>query len=317
MHVLLMYSTHTPTNDHINRLQQIDPSIIVRVADNIETAIKESRSASIIFGHHFLYQCLPYLDQLRWVQSTSEGVDRLPLDLLSQKRVQLSSMTSFAPIIARHAISLAWAVTRCLPQAFQRQLSGTWDNKLDWLPWPRKAYIIGAGKIGCELARMLVADGLEVIGFKRTLPQDPASFSNFVRLYDNTSWRNGLPFIDWCFLALPNSDETYHLFDESSLRALPPHAVLINIGRGETLDTLALCRVLHSGHLGGAALDVIHPKLKGPEDPIWDTPRLVITPHCASHHMEQADTIERFCEAQLLRYITGHPVLNLINLNNL
>jgi phosphoglycerate dehydrogenase-like enzyme len=74
--------------------------------------------------------------------------------------------------------------------------------------------------------------------------------------------------------------------------------------------------VLHEGHLGGAALDVIHPKPKGPEDPIWKTPLLVITPHCASHHKEKADTIERFCEAQLLRYLTGRPILNLTNLNN-
>ena len=79
MHILLMYSTHSPSQEHISRLQGIDPSIQVSVADSVENAIKHGRTADIIFGHRYLAQCLPYGAKIRWVQSTAGGVDRLPL----------------------------------------------------------------------------------------------------------------------------------------------------------------------------------------------------------------------------------------------
>ena len=107
------------------------------------------------------------------------------------------------------------------------------------------------------------------------------------------------------------------MFDETAMRALPGHAVLVNVGRGETLVTQDLSRVLSDGHLGGAALDVVHPEPSGPEDPIWRAARLIITPHVAAHHRERGTAIERFCEEQLLRFATSQPLLDVVDLEPL
>jgi len=134
----------------------------------------------------------------------------------------------------------------------------------------------------------------------------------FTKIYDDNSWFDELPHIDWCFLALPNTPETQNIFNKRVLSYLPAHAVLVNVGRGETLVTQDLCELLKQGHLGGAALDVVCPKPTDSQDLLWITPRLYITPYVASHCHERASNIEKFCEQQLLRFLRNEPLSNLV-----
>lgn len=314
MHVLLMYSTHTPHADHVKRLKDVHPSINVSIAENEPEAIEQAQRAEVIFGHRYLRQCLPHAQQLRWVQTTAGGVDRLPCQDLARMGVTLTRMTVASPVIARHAITLAWAITRRVPEAVKRQRAGCWDNAFDWPPPPQTAVVVGTGCIGQAIARRLQADGITVLGVKRTY--DGAAIEGFERIYDRSNWRHALPRADWCFLALPITAETRGMFNEDVLRQLPSHAVLVNVGRGETLVTTDLRRVLEAGHLSGAALDVIHPKPSGPDDPIWQTPRLLITPYVAAHSRDRGRDIERFCEAQLARYVAEEPLRNEVDLAN-
>lgn len=309
MHILLMYSTHKPSAEHVDRLAAISTQVTVAKSESM--AIQEAGNADVILGHRYLRQCLPYAERLRWVQSTAGGVDQLPWLELAHKNVLLTRMTLSSPVIARHAVTLAWAVARQLNVACQRHAAGQWDASFDWLPFPRKAVVFGTGSIGQAIAALLSLDNIEVIGVKRTVAGE--SIPGFTHLCGSTSWLDVLPQVDWCFLTLPHTAETKDLIDEAALRMLPNHAVLVNVGRGETLVTTDLCRVLVEGHLGGAALDVVYPKPSGVEDPIWQTPRLLITPHVAAHEHNRETAIELFCEEQLARFTAGQFLHNLVD----
>lgn len=309
MHILLMYSTHKPSAEHIDRLAAISTQVTVAKSESM--AIQEASSADVIFGHRYLQQCLPHAERLQWVQSTAGGVDQLPWLELTRKNVLLTRMTLSSPVIARHAVTLAWVVARRLDVACQRHFVGQWDASFDWLPFPRKAVVFGTGSIGQAIAALLSLDSIEVIGVKRTVNGE--FVPGFTHLCDSTSWLDVFPQVDWCFLALPHTAETKDLINDAALRVLPKHAILVNVGRGETLMTADLCRVLVEGHLGGAALDVVYPKPSGVEDPIWKTPRLLITPHVAAHEHGREIAIERFCEEQLVRFIAGQPLHNLVD----
>ncbi|MFB2893474.1 D-2-hydroxyacid dehydrogenase [Aerosakkonemataceae cyanobacterium BLCC-F50] len=308
MHILLMYSTHKPSEEHLQRLTAIEPSIRVSVAESEETAIAAAKDADVIFGHRYLIQSLPYTQNLRWVQSTASGVDRLPCVELAQRQVMLTRMTLQSFVIARHAVTLAWAMVRCLPQALEYQKAGIWNQTFDWLPLPRQAIVFGTGNIGRAIAKLLKADGIKVTGVKRTVNGE--TLAEFDDLCDRQSWFSLLPDMDWCFLALPHTEETRDLFNETAMRALPSHAIIVNVGRGETLVSADLCRVLSAGHLGGAALDVLYPKPTSSADPFWQTPGLIVTPHVAAHHYERSAMMEQFCEQQLVRFINNQPLLD-------
>ncbi|MFO8099843.1 MAG: D-2-hydroxyacid dehydrogenase [Salinibacter sp.] len=308
MNVLLMYSTHAPSAEHITRLESRHGGVRVSVADSEADARAQAQTADVIFGHRYLRQCLPQARRLRWVQSTAGGVDRLPLDALAKQGVMLTRMTVSAPVIARHAVTLAWAVTRRLPEAVARQREGQWDASFDWPPQPQRAAVFGMGAVGKAVAQCLHADGITVYGVRRRSQETmPAPFA---RVYDRTSWRDVLPHVDWCILALPHTAGTRGQFDREALSRLPAHAVLVNVGRGETVITSDLVQVLEQGHLSGAALDVISPSPTGPDDPVWHTPRLLLTPYVAAHSRERPAALERFCEAQLARYRAGTPLQN-------
>lgn len=313
MHIVLMYSTHVPSAEHVARLEALHPGTRVTVAGDEENARRAAETANVIFGHRYLRQCLPYAARLQWVQATSGGIDRLPTDALARAGVRLTYMTLFSSVIARHAVALAWAVTRRLPEAWSRQRAGLWDPSLDWLPFPRTAVVFGTGSIGQELALLLGRDGMTVHGVKRTL-KPGATVAGFDRLYAASDWREAVSGVDWCFLALPHTPETRGMFDERLLRTLPRHAVLVNVGRGETVVTPDLVRVLNDGHLGGAALDVVYPKPTGPEDPVWATPRLILTPHVAAHHVERSARMEAFCERQFGRFLAGDALVDEVDL---
>ncbi len=314
-HLVIMYGVHKPSVEHIEHLTKINPSLKITVPETEQQAIDSVRNADIVFGHRYLRQCLSEAQDLRWVQHIGGGVDHLPCFELAKKNVILTRMASSSPIIARHAVTLAWTITRCLPQVWYQQSCGIWNSSLNWLPLPSKALVIGTGSIGRAIAKLLKNEGITVIGVKRTLTED--SLTEFDYLYTTQSLLDLLGEVDWCFLALPSTPETHNIFDQTVMRALPSHAILVNVGRGQTLVTNDLCQVLKDGHLGGAALDVIYPQPASPSDPIWQTPRLLITPWIAGRYKELGSVIEQFCEGQLHRFVTGQPLLNCVNLTHI
>lgn len=313
MRILLMYSPDPPSSSHLDRLRGMDANISVTVATCEEDAIAAAKEADIIFGHRFLRQCVPHAQKLRWVQSTTNGVDRLPCNALAKQGVTLTRFTGSAADVGRHAVALALAVNRGLYQAWNDQANRRWTKDISPLPPPERAVVFGTGNIGRAIARFLQGMDLEVAGVKRSLDhKTPAR--HFDRLYDRHSWTAALEDADWCFLALPHTEETEHMIDRETLHQLPDHATVVNVGRGETLDVAHLASVLRNGHLGGAALDVLPADLEPlpPDHFLWDVPRLLITPHVAAYSPIRQRRVEAFIESQLQRFLSGQPLKEVV-----
>jgi phosphoglycerate dehydrogenase-like enzyme len=313
MHALLMYNPDPPSAAHVARLRAFAPRLRVTVASSEAEARAAAGTATVILGQRYLRQVLPHAPHLRWVQSTSGDTDHLPESVLAERGVVLTRFVGAARLVARHALALAWAFTRGLPALTRQHEAATWAKALPLLPSPAHALILGTGAIGRALAAPLRAHGLRVTGVKRRVD---GALPNFDALLDRSAWRTALPTVDWCFLALPHTPDTVDMVDEAALRALPPHAVVVNVGRGETLDLSALMRVLEAGHLGGAALDVVPHALDPlpPDHPLWTTPRLLVSPHVAGHDPTRGPIVEAFVEAQVARYLAGKPLQDVVTL---
>lgn len=312
MSLLVTYGLFEPTDRHVQNLQSLFGEVVVGRTER--EAIVAAPQAEVILGHRFLRQCLPAASKLRWVQSSAGGVDRLPLAELRERGIQLTRVTHAAPTIARHAVTLAWAIQRRLPEAVQQQAAKVWEKHFQWLPEPRRALVFGTGTIGCAIAQLLQRDGLHVTGIKRRVEQEaPPGFDRVLPL---SAAHDALPEADWCFGALPRNPDTEHWFNARTLALLPAHATFVNIGRGETVVTADLCQALRAGHLGGAALDVIEPTPER-DDAVWDTPRLLLTPHIASHSHERQERLERFVEEQVARFRRGEPLLDVVDLGTI
>jgi glyoxylate/hydroxypyruvate reductase A len=153
-----------------------------------------------------------------------------------------------------------------------------------WAPQVRgpvagcKIALLGFGPMAQATAELLLAFGCEVTAWSRN-PKPPAT----------VAVRSGWPALDAMFEGadllvnlLPSTEETRGLIDERRLRMLPRGAGFINVGRGDAVDQAALLRLLDSGHLSLASLDVLATEPPASDDPVWDHPRVILTPHVAS-----------------------------------
>lgn len=314
--LLLMYSGLVPSAPHLTRLRAIGDDTIVAVAQSEEEAQAHAPDTDVILGHRYLRQTLPYTRALRWIQSTAAGIDHL----ISPDLLRISPLLTRCPIfgqeIAWHAWTLALALVRRLPTAQRLQAEGRWaPAEVQPLPYPKRAVIMGMGVIGQQLGHLLRRNGLYVVGVNRT-PRAAARAACDL-LVDGQNWRIHLPKADVLFSTLPYTQATHRILDAATLRMLPAHAVLVNVGRGRTVDTAALTGLLRAGALGGAALDVLDP-LPGPEEvDFWTTPNLLITPKVASFVPDRQAKLEHFVERQVERFLQGQSPQYAVALDHL
>lgn len=310
--IILMYSTHSPTKKHIASLRKIAKNHKIIVANSEKSAMEATRNAKIIFGHRYLRQCLPYAKNLKWVQTTAQGIDRLPHEQLKASGIMLSRTTVASKAIARYAYTLAWALVKRLPGIINAQVKRIWvHNAVIPLPEPKTALIVGFGEIGKNIALLLKKDGLTVWAVKRnpgTLPKKGCD-----RLFTNNSWKKELHKVDICFITLPLTNTTRNSFDDVALRRLPAHAIIVDISHGGILDGKTLVKMLRTNRLGGAALDVMSAEPPKHHDKIWSVPNLLISPHIAAHYHGRTEDIEFFFEEQLRRYLKNGKVKNIVD----
>lgn len=311
--IVVMYSNFSPTPGHLGRLGGLVGPNRVEVAHDEATAMALAPEAEIILGHRYLRQVLPHAGKLRWVQSTAAGVDHLPAAELAARGIVLTRNTTNSKAIAHHAIALAWSLLRRLPNiGNDRERYDTRPAYVAMPQLPTTALVLGLGEVGTAVARLLRGMGLYVRGVARSGSAAKREACDELLIGDR--WRSTLADTDLVVLALPLDDATRHCLGSTEISALPPHALIVNIGRAGLVDPNHLADALNQGRLGGAALDVLDPAVSA-DDRLWQTPNLLITPKIAAFHPGMQDAVERFAEAQVARYISGEPLAARTDLN--
>ncbi len=168
--------------------------------------------------------------------------------------------------------------------------------------------IVGYGQIGSEIARRAQPFGITTIAVSRRRKQDPwLNESHMLSELDQVLTR-----ADIVMLTIALTPETHHLFDRSRLAICKPGVVLINVARGGLVDQHALAAALKSGQLGGAGLDVVDPEPLPANDPLWDAPNLIVSPHFGgSGSMVSQLRLGESAAGNLKRLIKGEPLQHL------
>jgi phosphoglycerate dehydrogenase-like enzyme len=227
------------------------------------------------------------LRKLRLVQLFSAGSDNAARAGFDSGVVIASGRGLHDRPVAEHTLALVLAAARRLHRAFAAQRDHEWATDIGGLqpePSPgvfstlRGARITlwGFGSIARTLEPHLTALGATVTGVARTPRQE-----GHVTVIDEAHLLDELPQTDVLIMILPSTPATRDALDAETLAALPTHAWVVNVGRGDAVDEPALMDALRSGRLAGAALDVTSTEPLPADSPLWDTPNLIITPHAA------------------------------------
>jgi phosphoglycerate dehydrogenase-like enzyme len=172
--------------------------------------------------------------------------------------------------------------------------------------------IVGLGGIGVETARLFKALGARVLGVKRTV--EP------VEHVDEVHPVTALPTLaavsDAIVVTLPGTAATDGIIGRQVLQAAKPGVVVVNVGRGTTIDEAALIEALESGQVSSAYLDVFATEPLPPESPLWAMGNVVLSPHTAALNSAEDRRIAELFADNLRRFLNGRPLRNSLDTND-
>lgn len=274
-------------------------------------------SALVVWGNPAsqLRDTAARLGALRWVQTLAAGPDAVLAAGFGPEVTITTGRGLHSLTVAEHTLALVLAAARRVNLLVRAQVGHRWAGELGGIQPIRepdsfrtlrdaRVLVWGFGAIAATLAPHLAALGARVTGIART----GGHRDGFpIRTVDELP--DLLPDTDVLIMILPATPETARVLDARLLALLPPHAWVVNVGRGTTVDQDALLRAVRAGRLGGAALDVFDTEPLPPDSPVWDEPNIIVSPHAAGGRpLGAADLITE----NLAALRAGRPLRNVV-----
>lgn len=229
----------------------------------------------VIANGLFLTHPIEKFTNLRYIQLTSAGYDRAPMDYIKNHNIQINNARGVYSIpMAESAICGVLQLYKKVREFQHNQQEHIWEKQRDILELSGKTVmIVGCGSVGNECAKRFNVFGCNVIGVDMLVRED----ANYTRIVSTDRMDEFLPKTDVIVLTLPLSDETRYFMDEQRFCLVKDGAVLVNIARGAVVDTDAI--INHISRLCGAVLDVFENEPLEKGNLLWDIENVIITPH--------------------------------------
>lgn len=294
---------------HLERLNSYGDIVLYNDRpETLDEKIGRAADADILINSRGMVKwhadVLPHLPKLKMISLCSIGTDMIDLDVAKQRGITVCNQPGrTAPVVAEHSFGLMFALAKRAAFMTSALKAGDWPRMDNVYLQGKTLGIVGTGHIGSEMARLANAIGMNVIAWTYNPSSDRAnklgvkyvSFEDLLRLSDVVS------------LHVKLTAESYHLIGERELGMMKPNALLINVARGQVLDTEALIQALNSGHLGGAAIDVYDQEPMPKDHPLLSCEQVILTPHCADMTPEGVDLLNEGAVDNIIAYLDGNP----------
>jgi phosphoglycerate dehydrogenase-like enzyme len=255
-----------------------------------------------------LQQLLRQHAHIEWVQLPWAGVEPY-VHVIDRKRMWTAGQGVYADDVAEHALALMLAMLRDLPR---RARATQWGQKSGRSLVGARVCIIGGGAIALSLVRLLAPFQVQVDIVRRTLRPFAAPVASQATLAD-------LPAVlgraDVVVVACALTPQTHHVLNAHSLARMQAHACVVNVARGQHIDTDALVEALQQHRIGGAALDVTEPEPLPPGHALWSLPNVLITPHTANTDDMAVPVLSARVEENVRRFVHGWPLFGVVDVD--
>jgi len=240
----------------------------------------------------------PLLTSLKWFHSASAGVEHLIGDYMNPAVVLTNAQGVYSHSLAEWTLFAFNWFAKCADRTLTQKAERRWEKFDVQELRGRTCGVVGYGDIGKAIARMALAHGMRVIATKRGSSADGSTQGDGVA--DAFFPPEALPALasrcDYLAIALPATPHTLKLVDRETIAALPPHAVIVNVGRGSTVDEEALVGALRKRSIKGAGLDVFATEPLPSTSELWDLDNVYLSPHCADQTGTfQQESVQWFC----------------------
>ena len=276
------------------------------------------KDAELVIGHppiELLQDVSVNAPNLKLIQMTWAGTDiytRSKLQFPKESVLLANASGAYGMIISQYVIGLILSLMLNFKGYHDQQNRKVW-NRLGPIKSLEGAQVLiyGAGDIGTSIAKRLQGFNTHTVGVCRDLKKERMYFDEICTIQDAEKY---LPEADVVIGCIPNNTDTAGYMNYERMSSMKDDAIIVNVGRGNFIDCIALDTLLRNNHLWGAALDVTDPEPLPENHPLWENKKCIITPHTsgvAFSHLEETENLicKIVCE-NIKRYIEKENIMN-------
>lgn len=273
---LLITGAWQEAEKYIETIEQMGHKVHFLQFEKDELPCEYDWIEGIIGNGIFLSHPIEKFINLQYIQLTSAGFDRVPMDYVKEHNITINNARGvYSAPMAEYAVSGVLQLYKQGRFFMENQKAHRWEKRRDLKELSGQSVcILGCGSVGTECAKRFEAFECKVYGVDIVV-RDIEHYSHVYHLNDV---KEALSKADIVVITLPLTDETHHMFNEEIFSAMKTGTVLVNIARGALVDTDELITALHN-KLGGAVLDVFEEEPVNKNSPLWDMENVIITPH--------------------------------------
>lgn len=340
LHPLWWYGEGDEGHGALRALEQIDGRLRVEAAEYVEghdlrtaRGTPEGAAAArasapepspevldlLSRAHAVVALDLPYdvgvlAPHLVWVQAIGAGTGQLQSAGLAEAGIRLTNASGTnATAIAEFVIGRILEHAKQFPALAEAQLAHQWLSAYGREISTWTVGLVGLGNINTAVASRLAAFGTEVLAARRN--PDAAPVPGVGEVFPTERLHEMLARCDVVVSAVPETADTVGIFDASAFAAMRDDALFINVGRGSAVDEPALIDALTDGHLAAAALDVASEEPLPSGHPLWTTPNVRLSGHCAAAPSAMFANLYRLFADNLGRFVRGEELRNPVDLH--
>ena len=294
---------------HLERLKPYgDVVLYTDRPETVEEKLRRAKDADILINSRGLVKwpagVLRQLPKLKLIALCSIGTDMIALDEAKKRGITVCNQPGrTAPVVAEHSFGLMFALAKRTAFLTAAMKAGGWPRMDNVYLQGKTLGIVGTGHIGSEMARLGKALGMNVIAWTyhpsperaKQLGIQFVAFEELLRTADVVS------------LHVRLTEESHHLLGARELELMKQNSLLINVARGQIVDTNALVSALSSGHLGGAAIDVYDQEPLPGNHPLLTCEQVILTPHCADMTPEGVELLNEGAVDNIIAFLEGTP----------
>lgn len=261
------------TEKTIERFKKLNADVVF-VPSLADADPKDLAEAEIVAGS-VNPQLLEQMPKLRFVQLFSAGANSY--GWLPEQITLANAYGAYGESIAEHMLTTTLMAMKRMPEYLDMQKEQGWNLLKDIDRFAGSNILsVGMGAIGTAYLKKADALGAVCYGVRRSVHDKPEFVQKLVTVDEMDEL---LPEMDVVALSLPGTAEVKGMFDKRRLRLMKKSSILLNTGRGNSVVTTDLIKVMNEGHLKAACLDVMDPEPLPKDHPLWTTSRVYITPH--------------------------------------
>lgn len=297
------------------KLESYDPDgiCLFKYMDRKDITPEDMKHTSILLGT-CIRSLLPGATSLEWLQLPHAGAEEYVREGVLPAGVILTNASgAYGQAVSEHMAAFTLSLLHRFPEYMRNQQLHDW-HIIGSVHSIRRStvLVLGVGDIGGNYARQMKALGAHTIGVRRTEKEKPIWLDE---QYTLDALDELLPRADVVAMVLPGGEHTVKVMDEHRIGLMKKGAVLLNAGRGSSLDLNALKAALKEGRLAGAALDVTDPEPLPEDDELWDMPNVQITPHSSGNYLLEGtyDLVLQIIFDNFDRYMKGLPLNHIVD----